>query len=151
MVKKYKQKTFLYIQMVVMTDCESLNIKDNMIFRFFLHLKKNLWYFHVYGSQEDTGRRVMLQNLSLHAKIGISKRSFQQVQNIRKDLSFLIHLLDLPKKRSLLLNYSIKSVVGKVLWQSLISLFWSHMTKMAIQAKNQIKVVRLNIQIYHMK
>ena len=36
--------------MVVMTDCESLNIKDNMIFRFFLHLKKNLWYFHVYGS-----------------------------------------------------------------------------------------------------
>ena len=35
--------------MVVMTDCESLNIKDNMIFRFFV-FKKNLWYFHVYGS-----------------------------------------------------------------------------------------------------
>ena len=37
MVKKYKQKTFLYIQMVVMTDCESLNIKDNMNLRFVLH------------------------------------------------------------------------------------------------------------------
>ena len=36
--------------MVVMTDCESLNIKDNMNFRFFLIKKKNLWDFHVYGS-----------------------------------------------------------------------------------------------------
>ena len=31
--------------MVVMTDCESLNIKDNMIFRFFLHLKKTFGIF----------------------------------------------------------------------------------------------------------
>ena len=150
MGKKYKQKTFLYIQMVVMTDCESLSIKYNMIFRFFCIKKKPL----VFSCLWQLGRHWKegnAENLSLHAKIGISKRSFQPVQNIRKDLSFLIHLLDLPKKRSLLLNYSIKSVVGKVLWQNLISVFWSYMTQMAIQAKNQIKVVRLNIQIYHMK
>ena len=59
--------------MVVVTDSETLTIKDNLIFRYFF--KSKMWSWHVSGSWPDTGRRVMLQNLSLHAKMGISKCS----------------------------------------------------------------------------
>ena len=38
--------------MVVMTDCKSLNIKDNMIFRFFLHLN----FFLVFSCLWQLGR-----------------------------------------------------------------------------------------------
>ena len=80
------------------------------------------------GSQPDTGKRVMLQNLSLHAKMGISKCSCLQVQNILTNLIFLIHLLDIPTKKSpSQLLHQVRC--QDVLWQSLISLFWSHMTK----------------------
>ena len=34
MVQKRHRQTFLYIQMVVVTDCETLTIKDNLTFRF---------------------------------------------------------------------------------------------------------------------
>ena len=80
---------------------------------------------------------------SLNAAVSKSRTSWQ---TSLFGSTFLIF----PEK-SLLLNYSVKSVVGNLLWQSLISLFWSHMTKILIQAKNQIKVVRLNLQIYHLK
>ena len=61
--------------MVVVTDCETLTIKDNLIFRLKKYKIKKMWSCHVSGSYPDTGRRVMLQNLSLHAKMGISKCS----------------------------------------------------------------------------
>ena len=40
--------------MVVMTDCESLNIKDNMIFRFFLHLKKKTFGIFMFMAARKT-------------------------------------------------------------------------------------------------
>ena len=40
----------------------------------------------------------MLQNLILHAKMGISKCSCYRVQNIPANLTFLIHLFDIPRE-----------------------------------------------------
>ena len=45
--KKRHRQTFLYIQMVVVINCETLTIKDNLIFRFKII---KIWSCHVSGS-----------------------------------------------------------------------------------------------------